>query len=713
MLRAKWKRTAAGPALWGLILLMGGTAMPLASGQEGKPTADLPIRRVVMFSSGVAFFEHAGTVEGTAEVELQFDARDINDLLKSMVVQDAGGGRITAVRYGSKDPITRTLSRFRIDLTENPSLADLLQQVRGEAVEIDAPTRIAGTIVGVERRNVPTGKDGAVVNAAFLNLFTEEGLRSVPLESVGRIRLKDARLNDELRKALEVLASAKSQDQKAVTLRCEGQGRRPVRIGYIREAPIWKTSYRLVLGQGAPLLQGWAIVENTTQNDWTDVNLTLISGRPISFVMDLYEPLYVPRPEVQMERYASLRPRTYEQNLMFGPAETGIGAMAGAAPAAPAAAAEAQAADRGALADAARALLRSEERKAAEGLPRMRRQAADKLQREELEQSVASAAVAGELGELFQYEISAPVHLARGSSAMLPIVNETVQGEKVSIYNQQVQPKHPLAGLRLKNTTALHLTQGPITVFDEGAYAGDAQILDLPPGGERLISYAIDLDTEVAPTVKQEPTALVSVQIRKGTVYTDHKYARTTAFVVKNGATRPRQVLIEHPRQPPWEVLEPKPVETTRDHYRFRVAVEPGKSATLELREGYTQRQSVVITNLNDQQVQVYLSAPQVSEAVKAALREVVQRKLAIQAATRKRKELERQLAVIEKEQERLRENMAQLPRDSDLFRRYVTKLSEQEDQVERLNREITAAAREEEQLTQQLDQMLAQLDVS
>ena len=708
MLRAKWKRTVAGLALWGLVWLTGGSDMPLASGQEGKPTADLPIRRVVMFSSGVAFFEHAGTVEGTAEVELQFDARDINDLLKSMVVQDAGGGRITAVRYGSKDPIIRTLSRFRIDLTENPSLADLLQQVRGEAVEIDAPTRMAGTIVGVERRNVPAGKDGAVVTAAFLNLLTEEGLRSVPLESVGRIRLKDARLNDELRKALEVLASAKSQDQKAVTLRCEGQGRRPVRIGYIREAPIWKTSYRLVLGQGAPLLQGWAIVENTTQNDWTDVNLTLISGRPISFVMDLYEPLYVPRPEVQMERYASLRPRTYEQNLMFEPA-----GRAGMAPAAPAAAAEAQAADRGALVDAARAMLGGEERKAGEGLPRLRRQAADKLQREELEQSVASAAVAGELGELFQYEISAPVHLARGSSAMLPIVNETVQGEKVSIYNQQVQPKHPLAGLRLKNTTALHLTQGPITVFDEGAYAGDAQILDLPPGGERLISYAIDLDTEVAPTVKQEPTALVSVRIRKGTVETSHKYARTTAFVVKNGATRPRQVLIEHPRQPPWEVLEPKPVETTRDHYRFRVAVEPGKSATLELREGYTQRQSVVITNLNDQQVQVYLSAPQVSEAVKAALRELVQRKLAIQTANRKRKELERQLAVIEKEQQRLRDNMAQLPRDSDLFRRYVTKLSEQEDQVERLNHEITAAVREEERLTQQLDQMLAQLDVS
>jgi hypothetical protein len=702
-----------GMAAWGLAWLLGAGGAPWAWGQEGKPMVDLPIKRVVMFSSGVAFFEHGGTIDGTAEVPLQFDARDINDVLKSMVVQDAGGGRITTVQYGSKDPITRTLASFRIDLTGNPSLADLLQQVRGEAVEIDAPTRIAGTIVGVERRDVPVGKDGPVVQAAFLNLLTDEGLRSVPLESVGRIRLKDERLNGELRKALEVLADAKSQDKKTVTLRCEGEGRRPVRVGYIREAPIWKTSYRLVLGQGAPLLQGWAIVENTTQTDWTDVNLTLVSGRPISFVMDLYEPLYLPRPQVQMERYASLRPRTYEQDLTREAAGLAFGAPAG--PVAEAEEAQSAGRDRGAPMAAARALAAGEGRKSAAGLPGLRRQADANaaMQRDELAASVTSAAVAGELGELFQYEIAAPVRLTRGSSAMLPIVNETVQGEKVSIYNQQVQPKHPLAGLRLKNTTALHLTQGPITVFDEGAYAGDAQILDLPPGGERLISYAIDLDTEVAPTVKQEPSALISVQIRKGTVETSYKYARTTAFVVKNGATKPRQVLIEHPRQPPWEVLEPKPAETTRDHYRFRVAVEPGKSATLELREGYTQRQSVVITNLNDQQVQIFLSAPQVSEAVKRALREVVQRKLAIQAATRKRQDLERQLSVIEKEQSRLRENMAQLPRDSDLFRRYVTKLNEQEDQVERLHREITEAIREEQRLTQQLDQMLAQLDVS
>ncbi len=266
---------------------------------QEKSAAELPIKRVVMFSSGVAFFEHAGQVDGNASVEMKFDVKDINDLLKSMVLQDEGGGRISTVSYGSKDPLTRTLATFSIDLTQNPTLADLLNQIRGEQIEIDAPNKIAGTILGVEKRQVPAGKDGATVEAGFLNILTDDGLRSVPLDGVGRIKLKNDKLDKELRQALVILATSKSNDKKAVALSFMGQGKRPVRVGYIQEAPIWKTSYRLVLSdKDAPFLQGWAIVENTTESDWNDIGLTLVSGRPISFTMDLYQPLYVDRPEV-------------------------------------------------------------------------------------------------------------------------------------------------------------------------------------------------------------------------------------------------------------------------------------------------------------------------------------------------------------------------------------------------------------------------------
>jgi hypothetical protein len=694
-----------------LIALTASTMGPLAIGQD-KDKTDIPIKRVVMFSSGVAFFEHAGQVEGNSQVEMKFDVKDINDLLKSMVLQDEGGGRISTVSYASKDPLTRTLATFSIDLTRNPTLADLLNQIRGEPIELDAPTKIAGTILGVEKRQVPAGKDGATVEAAFLNLLTDDGLRSVALDGVGRIKLKNEKLDAELRQALLVLATSKSQDKKAVALSFLGQGKRPVRVGYIQEAPIWKTSYRLVLADDAPpFLQGWAIVENTTESDWNDVGLTLVSGRPISFVMDLYEPLYADRPLVQPELYASLRPRTYDQDLAdkekqfqnaaevkdatarvmnlgrAGGMRGGIaggGGMGGAMGARPA--------------GAAGRLVVQEEEKA----------------RRNLQEGVQSIAQASDVGELFRYTIATPVKLQRGKSAMLPIVNESVKGEKVSIYNELTHVKHPLNGLRLKNSTDLHLMQGPITVFDDSDYAGDAQIQDLPPAGERLISYALDLDVEVSPTIKQAPAALVSVRIAKGTLLTSNKHVRTKSFVVKNSGKKAKQVLLEHGIEQPWTLVEPKePAEKTRGQYRFLVKAEAGKPATLEVKEEYTQTETIALSNVNDGRFQVLLAAPQVSDAVKKALRDIVQRKLAIELAAMKRQELERQIAVIEQEQKRIRDNMAQLPKDSDLFRRYVTKFTEQEDQVDALRKQITTALEDEQRLHKSLDEFLAGLNLS
>jgi hypothetical protein len=314
---------------------------------------------------------------------------------------------------------------------------------------------------------------------------------------------------------------------------------------------------------------------------------------------------------------------------------------------------------------------------------------------------------------LFRYHIATPVKLQRSQSAMLPIVNESVEGEKVSIYSEATHVKHPLNGLKLKNTTELHLMQGPITVFDDGAYAGDAQIQALQPGTTRLISYAMDLDTEVAPSTKQEPQALTSVRISKGTLHTSHKHVRAKSFIVKNSGKKTKKVLLEHPLQQPWQLVAPKdPEEKTRDQYRFAVAADPGKPVTLEVKEEHTSNEQVAITNLDANLIQYYLNAQVVGEDVKKALRETITRKAAIQQAVARRQELERQVTVIDQEQKRIRDNMAQLPKDSDLFRRYVTKFTQQEDQVEELRSQITASLQEEQKLRQALDAFLVSLEI-
>jgi hypothetical protein len=430
---------------------------------DGK-AADVPLKKVVLFNSGLGFFRHEGEIDGDQQIELKFNVDNVNDLLKSMVLEDLGGGRISTVTYSAREPVTRTLKTFAVDLTKNPTLAELLRQICGEKIQVDAPNPISGTIVGIERRRAKTTKD-EIAESEVLNLLTATGLRSISFDNIQQTQLLDAKLNAELQEALAVLSKAHRNDKKTVTLDFRGQGKRLVRIGYIQEFPVWKASYRLVAeDDGALLLQGWAIVENTTEQDWTNVNLSLVSGKPVSFVQDLYQPLFVERPIVVPELYASLSPRTYDQDLAsaeadfrkaanpeglfvrrrpanqpqaggglgggggFGGGGVGGGAAIGGGG--------------GPQQPAVTSVVPSGAAKSGKSPP-----AAD--DRLSLERTVASMAAADNVGELFRYAIDTPVTLARQKSAMLPIVNGTVKGEKLSIYNPAVHPKHPLNGLKL------------------------------------------------------------------------------------------------------------------------------------------------------------------------------------------------------------------------------------------------------------------------
>jgi hypothetical protein len=229
----------------------------LAQPQQGK--ADLPISRIVLFSSGVGYFQRDGHVEGNARIDLQFSASNINDLLKSLVLQDQGGGQISTVNYDNRDPIDKALRSFAIDLTSNPTLGLLLNQVRGERVEVVSfgeqgkqgfPVTVTGVVVGVQKVKKPAGKE-QVIETDQLNLLTDEGLRGVELDQVQRVHFLRPELEREFRKALEVLATGHDRQKKTVTLNFLGNGKRAVRVGYVTESPIWKTSYRLSLDKEA------------------------------------------------------------------------------------------------------------------------------------------------------------------------------------------------------------------------------------------------------------------------------------------------------------------------------------------------------------------------------------------------------------------------------------------------------------------------------
>src|SRR5215510_10990236 len=304
--------------------------------ESGKsPTAGLlPIGQVVLFSSGVGYFQREGTIDGDSRVDLTFPATDINDLIKSMTLRDLDGGHISAVSYDGNVPVERTLRSFAVDLTGNPTFSSILNQARGEKVEVvlqqgaAQPGNLTGSVIGVEHKKVQVNKD--IVEVECLNLWCADGMRSVKLSEVQRLRFLNAVMDSEFKKALETLSLGHDTQKKSVSIQFSGEGKRRVKVGYVVENPIWKTSYRLVLAkhngkddkketkqdkEDKPYLQGWAVVENTTDEDWSGVRMALISGRPISFQMNLYDALFIKRPVVEPELFASLRPPTYSGGL--------------------------------------------------------------------------------------------------------------------------------------------------------------------------------------------------------------------------------------------------------------------------------------------------------------------------------------------------------------------------------------------------------------
>ena len=664
----------------------------------------LPITHVTLYTSGVGYFERGGEVEGDAGLTLLFPVGQINDVLKSLVLLDGGGGSIQPVTYAAQDPVRKALQAFSLDVSDNPDRATLLNRMRGTSVTLttDDPAPVTGVVLGVESQTVLLPGELGAMERYTLSLLDGDALHSVPLDSVRSLAINDAALADEMRQALATVAQGRDAAKRPVTLTFTGEGTRPVRIGYLTEAPAWQTSYRLVLGE-TPRLQGWALVQNTGQDDWTDTHLTLVSGRPISFIQDLYTPLYVHRPTVQPRILASPTPQTYAGNLLEEEEGLMSGYVADIAPAAMMAMSAAPAPMAGAS--------------------RSRRQEALPQGRATMNPSQAvqgsMAATGAQLGTaLFAYGIDVPVSVPRQQSAMIPFLAGEVGAERVSVYNGRVQADHPLSGVRLKNTTDLHLMGGPLTVFEthgEGSsgYVGDALIEDTQPGQMRLLTYAIDLAVDAASHMDAQSGLITQVQIHRGTLHVSLTQRRITEYQFKNNAAQPRRVVVEHPRLADHHLLDPPaPDEQTATHYRLDVSVPAGAAVPFRVEEERQFLETHLLTNLGPEHLLFYAQSGPVSEAVRAALGEVSRRHAGITALESQIADAEAQLEAITKGQERIRKNMDALDHKSDLYRRYVGELDKQETQIRGLLTQNEARQAKIMQAQTELEEYVAGLEL-
>ncbi len=653
--------------------------------------SDLPIRRVVLYRSGVGYLERSGVVTGTTSITLTLREAQVNDLLKSLVMIDLDGGQILPIQYTPRDPLNRTLSSFVVDISDNPSQAQLLYRLRGLEVEFQLRRRsLRGQVMSVEPANRPD-RGGWSRYDMRINLLRNGRLESLYLSEVQSFRVLDARIQQELESALRAIASGLDDRRRNIELRLQGTGQRRVLIGYLTEMPQWKMSYRLVISEGQPaILQGWAIVENTTDEDWNSVQLQLVSGRPISFTQNLYEPFYParlrytppsegallpPLPQASLEQF-QLEQRAQEPPRQIGEPpflrrSESAGGFGGAAP------------------DVVfGGMPAPRERPPAPG---------EAMTPEAVQRSVPEMARGQERGALFDYRVEQPVTIARQQSAMVPVINRSVAAETVTFYNAKNHQYHPFFGIRLKNTTGLTLISGPLTVYLNGAYGGDSYMQVTEPDNEQFLLYALDVGVEVN---RRDPITIkrmVAVAVANGMLKRHYRESRTTVYEIKNRDGRPRQLVLEHPRDNEWQLAAPTTSERTADFYRFQLNLQPQQATTFEISEEKSLFEELSLLAVDNNQLVQLLASGEIEPRLREAFQRIVQMRTAMSETERQIQARNSRIRAITDDQARIRENMRALDRNSDLYKEYVATLSRQE--------------RELAQLRQQLEQLQATYD--
>jgi hypothetical protein len=754
-----------------LILAFSLSLLAPAPAQSSDPQPAL--RRVTLYKHGVGYFERRGKVSGDEQITFAFDAAQMNDVLKSLVVLDLNQGQIAGVTFDAVKPLEKRLEEFAVSLdgTNTAGLTALLGQLKGARVEVKSSTASGtGTIVGIERRVKPSGQERSA--APELVLMSEGGeLRSLPLEHIRGIKLLDDRLRDDLERYLGILQSTTRKNARHLTITARGQGERELFISYIVEAPVWKTTYRVVLdGQGQPLLQGWAIVDNAQDEDWTNVSLSLVAGLPVSFIQDLQQPRYKRRPVVGMPEDYALTPQTHEASLsrsedrpssliggstlegtVIDPTGAAIaGATVRVTDTRSGSEITASTNQRGDYAVrgltlgtyqvrveapgfnplvVSRVSLTSDRKMLGQltlgvgGVSEPVTVSSEELQAETEGNLLGSLkATAGvevgtqEIGELFEYRIAHPVTIKRHSSAMIPIVQSAITGESVSLYNAQTLQPHPMSALYLTNTTGLTLEAGPMTIIENDTYAGEALSGRIKPGEKRLVTYAVDLGCRVSVKEEEEDHSAFMTQIVHGELRLHSRQTKTTIYRLHNITPRAKTVYLEHPitSDEKWQLTQPpEPVETTEHFRRFKVQAAPNATTQFPVQEELPAVETYRISNLTTDQIALFVRNRYLSPEMKRALEGVLDLKAQLAALGRQLQEKQQAINSVAKDQERMRENLRALGQSAEerqLVARYVAKLSQGEDQLERLRREEAQLTEQRQNLQRQLDNQLRQL---
>jgi len=673
---------ACAIAMMSVVRAQGPAPQPRAA--AAAPSTRLPVRRVVLYKNGVGYFEHVGRVRGNQSVAIDFNTAQLNDVLKSLTALDLGDGRVSDVSFNSEAPFAQRLSALTLPVGERTTLPDLLGALRGARLEVRTGDRlISGRLLSVERR---PRKDEAPRDE--LTLVTDAGdMRSVELTPAVSVKLAERESAEQVSAYLGLLASNRSQDHRRMTIATVGTAARDLLVSYVSEVPVWKTTYRLVLPNGgAPVLQGWAVVDNTIGEDWNDVELSLVAGAPQSFIQPLSQPLYVQRPVVGLSRTSMQAPQVHQETLTERGGETSAAKIASSRVDASRAPGGVVGGVTGGIVGGLAAAPPPPPPPAAAPAP------IDRAMVEERMAGMQASAQAQNLGDLFEYRIAGRVTIRKNQSALVPILRADVGVERVSVWNERAGGARPLRSLWLANSSGLTLDGGSFTVVDGSTFAGEGLLEPIKPGEKRLLSYAVDLGVQVEQRRGDLQQRVSRIRIDRGIVVQHNEQMTRRIYTIRNSDTTARTVVIEHPIRPGWTLArEAVPVETSLGAYRFAVPVEAKGVATLTVDERHPLETNYAISQLNDQQIAVFVHDSRENARLSQALGPIQAKKAVIASIADELAHRQTETNKIAQDQQRVRENMRALKGGSGerpLLARYLAQLNQQEDRIAVLRRE-------------------------
>jgi hypothetical protein len=649
--------------------------------------ADLPVTRVVIYKNGVAYYERAGQAKAGEPARLDFKAGEMDDVLKSLVVETRGG-RVARVRYELNEPLEKRLNDTGVRLPGQVSLASLLDQWRGSRISLRLRNEeIKGTIAGAR---IAQAADQA--QRQELTLVTDDGaIRTIDLDGVGAVKLEDTRLQQQLTDALGILGQSRSREKRALFIDLSGAAQQVI-ARYMAPAPVWKSSYRLSLPENAEAsLEGWAIVDNATGEDWTNVDLTVVSGKPVSFISRLYEPRYVGRPVASLPEERAAAPVLHE-----GAMRTQESAAADAV--GPREMRKAVGSGIGGGSFAVRAPAPA---------PAMARP-------EVMTSSVEPATEGEEIGELFEYRFSEPVTAKKGESLLLPFLQQKIAARRLLVWNQE-SGANPRSAAEVANNTGKTLDGGPITVYQGGGYAGEALMETLKAGDKRLISFAVDQGTKVTTAFDSKQQVVRSIKASRGILSARGAIETLTTYTASNVDARAKDLIIEHPVTPDRKLLKPQPAEKSDKHYRFTVNLPARGQQKLEVVEEQLLEESHSIISLTPDVIAQYTQNKALSPAARTALEAIAARKREAAAAEREAAAAEREINEISRDQERLRQNINSLSRVSgqqDQVQRYAAELAKQDTQIAALRDKASEARRRKSRLDAEISALVEKLEI-